>query len=70
MVKNPKAKKCEKSHVADLPTYPIRGFTYQNKDGNIYIDAFSVFKMLKDLGLKEHAISFISVVADIHLKKD
>ena len=61
--------KCGKSHVDTLPIYPVRGYTYQNKDGNIFIDAFSVYEMFRDLGLKEHAASFISSVADIHLKK-
>lgn len=68
--KKQKIKKCEKAHVDALPTYPVRGYTYQNKDGNIFIDAFSVYKMFIALGLKDQAASFIFSVADLHLKKD
>lgn len=70
MAKQKKCKKCEKEHVEDLAIYPVVGFTYLKHEGIIYINCFSVFKMLTGLGLLTHARIFMSKVADIVLNKD
>lgn len=76
MSKAPRKKKrhvckvCVREHIDEAPTYPVQMYTYRNTDGNVYIDAYSVFKMLKSLGLNKQALAFMESVHDLRKKKE
>lgn len=61
---------CARAHVDSLPIFPVRSFTYSNRDGNVYIDAYSVFNMFTTLGLDKHALEFMKQIADVRKKKE
>lgn len=68
--KRHKCKPCEKSHIESIGTYHVsNGFIkYSNSDGNVYVDAYSIFQMLKNMGLKDQALAFMDRVAEIRKK--
>ena len=68
--KKHKCKPCEKSHIEDIGTYHVGVYTYRNTDGNVYIDAYSVFAMLKGMGLDKQALAFMASVAEVRKKKE
>lgn len=63
-------KPCAKPHIEEIGTYAVsNGFIkYQNADGNVFIDAYSIFQMLKSMGLKDQALAFMDRIADIRKK--
>lgn len=63
-----KIKKCEKAHVEDIGTWQFNSYTYLKHESNIFIDAYSVFRMLTKAGLKNQAVEFMNSVADLRRK--
>lgn len=67
--KKHKCEPCQKLHVEDLSTYGVQGFTYRNVEGNIFIDAYSVFAMLRKMSLNKQALEFMDRVAECRKKE-
>lgn len=70
--KRHRCKPCEKAHVEDIGIYHAGNshMTYRNHDGNVFIDAYSIFSMLKGMGLDKQALVFMERIAEIRKKKD
>jgi hypothetical protein len=68
--KRHKCKVCDRTHTDALPFFPARQYTYRNENGNVYIDAYSVFMMFKNLGLDKHAVEFMTSVAGVRKVKE
>lgn len=67
--KKHKCKKCELSHIGDIGTHMCSSYTYINQGGNIYIDAFSVFDMLNNMGLSQQAMRFMKSISEVRKRK-
>lgn len=68
--KKHKCKDCEKSHTESIGTYMVSTYTYRNHDGNIYIDAFSIFDMFNSMGLTDQANAFMRSISGVRKKKN
>lgn len=65
-----KCKICDRSHTDEIGTHMCSSYTYINRDGNIYIDAFSVFDMFNNMGLTNQAMRFMKSISETRKRKD
>ena len=67
--KKHKCKECDRSHTDDIGTYMCTSYTYINQNGSLYIDAFSVFDMLNNMGLEKQAMRFMKSISETRKRK-
>lgn len=67
--KKHKCKECDRSHIDTIGTHMCSSYTYINQSGNVYIDAFSVFDMLNNMGLSAQAMRFMKSISETRKRK-